>query len=47
MNHIAFDAHKRYTLASVERAEGGILREVRVVHERVDFSLPRWEGVRR
>ncbi len=34
MNYIAFDSHKRYTLASVERAEGGILREVRVGHER-------------
>ena len=34
MNHIAFDAHKRYTSASVERAEGGILREVRVGRER-------------
>jgi len=29
MNYIAFDSHKRYTLASVERAKGGILQEVR------------------
>ena len=34
MNYIAFDAHKRYTLAFVERAGGAILREVRVGHER-------------
>lgn len=34
MTYIASDAHKRYSLASVERAEGGILREVRVGHER-------------
>jgi hypothetical protein len=33
MNYIVFGARKRYTLASVERAEGGILREVRVGHE--------------
>jgi len=40
MNYIAFDAHKRYTLTSVERAEGGILREVRVGHERGAIRLP-------
>lgn len=34
MNYIAFDSHKRYTLACVERAQGGILRELRVGHER-------------
>ena len=39
MNYIAFDAHKRYTLTSVERAEGGILREIRVGHERGAIRL--------
>jgi len=34
MEYIAFDAHKKYTLASVERATGGILREVRLAHQR-------------
>ena len=34
MNYLALDAHKRCTLASVERAHGRILREVRVGHER-------------
>lgn len=34
MNYIAFDVHKRYTLASVERAKECILREVKVGHER-------------
>lgn len=32
MQYIALDAHKRYTLASVERADGGIVREARVTH---------------
>ncbi len=34
MEYIAFDAHKRYTLASVERLSGGQLCEQRVAHER-------------
>lgn len=34
MQYIAFDAHKRYTLASVERLSGGVIREGRVIHQR-------------
>lgn len=34
MQYIAFDAHKHYTLASVERPEGGLVREERISHER-------------
>lgn len=34
MQYIAFDAHKRYTLASVEHLSGGVVGEARVVHER-------------
>lgn len=34
MQYIAFDAHKHYTLASVERPEGGLVREQRIPHER-------------
>jgi transposase len=34
MPYIAFDSHKRYTLASVESAAGGPAREVRIGHER-------------
>jgi transposase len=34
MQYIAFDSHKRYTLASVEAAGGGILREARIPHEK-------------
>lgn len=34
MNYIALDSHKHYTLASVERGSGSILREVRVEHNR-------------
>lgn len=34
MQYIAFDAHKRYTLASVEHLSGGVVREARVVHQR-------------
>lgn len=33
MNYIAFDSHKRYTLASVERKEGGIVNETRIEHK--------------
>jgi hypothetical protein len=34
MEYIAFDAHKRYTLASVAQADGRLLREERIEHER-------------
>ncbi len=34
MQYIALDAHKHYTLASVERSTGGIVREVRLAHTR-------------
>jgi len=34
MEYIAVDAHKHYSLASVERPEGGVVREARISHER-------------
>lgn len=34
MQYIAFDAHKHYTLASVERLHGGAVHEERITHER-------------
>jgi transposase len=34
MEYIAFDSHKRYTLASVEAEQGGTSRETRIPHER-------------
>ena len=34
MEYIAFDAHKRYTWASVERDDGRPVREERIPHER-------------
>jgi transposase len=34
MEYIAFDAHKRYTLASAARSDGGLVREQRIPHER-------------
>src|SRR5262249_15868439 len=34
MQYIAFDAHKHYTLASVARPDGGIIREERIEHQR-------------
>ncbi len=34
MQYIAFDAHKHYTLALVERPDGGTVREKRIPHER-------------
>jgi len=34
MQYIAFDAHKHYTLASVERLHGGAVHEERIPHER-------------
>ena len=33
MAYIAFDAHKRYTLASVMRPDGQLIREQRIAHE--------------
>src|SRR5207237_5549566 len=33
MEHIAFDAHKHYTLASVARPDGQRVREQRIAHE--------------
>jgi len=46
MEYIAFDAHKRYTLASVSRADGRLVREERIPHERGALSqfLARCEG---
>lgn len=45
MQYISFDAHKHYTLASVERATGGILREVRLGHQRgtIHEFLAQWD----
>ncbi len=46
MEYIAFDAHKKYTLASVERATGGgILQEARLAHRRgaIREFLAQWE----
>jgi transposase len=34
MQYIAFDAHKHYTWARVERADGTVVRERRIPHER-------------
>ena len=34
MEYIAFDAHKHYTLASVARPDGRLVREQRLPHER-------------
>lgn len=34
MQYIAFDAHKHYTWARVERPEGTVVREQRIAHER-------------
>ena len=34
MEYIAFDAHKRYTLASVLRPDGRLVREQRIAHAR-------------
>ena len=34
MEYIAFDSHKRYTVASVARSDGEIVREERIAHER-------------
>jgi len=45
MQHIAFDSHKRYTFASVERPKGERLREARIDHERgaIHKFLCQWE----
>ncbi len=37
MEYIAFDAHKHYTLASVARPDGRLVREQRLAHERGAF----------
>jgi hypothetical protein len=34
MEYIAFDAHKRYTVASVARPDSRLIREQRIPHER-------------
>jgi transposase len=34
MQYISFDAHKHYTIASVEHHTGGVVREMRLAHER-------------
>ena len=34
MEYIAFDAHRHYTVASVERPTGEVLREMRLAHHR-------------
>ena len=38
MEYIAFDAHKYYTLASVARPDGRLVRERRLAHERGAFQ---------
>jgi hypothetical protein len=45
MEYIAFDAHKRYTLASVVRPGGELVREERIEHDRGSLleSLERCE----
>jgi transposase len=45
MHYIALDAHKRYTLASVEPEQGGGSRETRIPHEpgMLRGFLGRWE----
>ena len=34
MEYVAFDTHKRYTLASVARPDGHVIREQRIDHDR-------------
>ena len=34
MEYIAFDAHRHYTLASVARPDGQLIREERIEHDR-------------
>jgi len=45
MNYIAFDSHKRYTLASVEKTEGGVMDERRIDHRpgAIEQYLSQWE----
>jgi transposase len=45
MNYIAFDSHKRYTLARVEKADGTLLKEARVEHDHgaIREFLSTWE----
>ena len=38
MQLIAFDVHKKYTWATVERPGGGVIREARIAHERGMFT---------
>jgi transposase len=38
MEYIALDAHKHYTLASVARPDGQLVREQRLAHERGTFQ---------
>jgi len=44
MEYIAFDAHKHYTLASVERPGDGVVRETRLAHQRGEVRefLAQW-----
>jgi len=46
MQYISFDAHKHYTLACVERQAGGIMREVRLEHQRgaIQTFLQQWDA---
>lgn len=45
MHMIAFDSHKRYTVASVQNMEGDILREARINHGRgnIERFLREWD----
>jgi transposase len=45
MHMIAFDSHKRYTVASVQSMEGRILREARIEHGRGNIAgfLAQWD----
>jgi len=43
MQYISFDAHKHYTIACVERQNGGIMREARLQHQ---HSSVRADGAR-
>src|SRR3970282_679099 len=37
MQYTAFDAHKHYTWARVERPDGAVVREKKILHERGAF----------
>lgn len=45
MNYIAFDSHKRYTLARVESTDGRMLKEARIEHTKgaIEDFLLAWE----